>query len=471
LKERQAIQIEPPADPNLSAKLGSPHGQKENKTKDKIMKENRRWLRRISGFLHKRVRELRLWDLEDPRAYRGRRWRIETLLSTVLVGLMSGCKGLKDLEALTESLSSPMRKMLGVPRRLPDTTLRQVLCKLQPMQLLELLGRTMRLAYRRKSLRFEVLPFGMVAMDGKGTAIPDYNHEYAQLHHHEGTERTYGLVRTVTTCLANVVGKPCLNAYPIPAATNECGIFAEAFGCITQNFGELFRLVSYDAGAVSKENADLVVETRKDYLFQLTNENQLALKMAKELLGPKQNAVEQTETVLDNHTVVRRKLFIHRVFDWKTNRQNTCHQYFWQHTRTVLRVRSESWVDGTMAASEDRYFVCSMRPHELTAKQWLYAVRAHWSVENQCHGTFDRIFSEDDRPWITGDAQGTLAVMLLRRIAYTLLTLFRSVNLKSDDNRMMPWKELLERIKRALLLATEPDMPSGRRRNGLLVQG
>ena len=47
------------------------------------------------------------------------------------------------------------------------------------------------------------------------------------------------------------------------------------------------------------------------------------------------------------------------------------------------------------------------------------------------------------RPWIEADANGMLAVLLLRRIAYTMLALFRSVSLRSDENRAIRWKLLL----------------------------
>lgn len=60
-----------------------------------------------------------------------------------------------------------------------------------------------------------------------------------------------------------------------------------------------------------------------------------------------------------------------------------------------------------------------------------------------------------DRPWITSDAHGTLVVMLLRRLVYTVLTLFKSVSLRSDENRLMPFRELFEWIKDTLKWAPE----------------
>jgi hypothetical protein len=47
-----------------------------------------------------------------------------------------------------------------------------------------------------------------------------------------------------------------------------------------------------------------------------------------------------------------------------------------------------------------------------------------------------------------------LAVLVLRRIAYTILALFRSVTLRSDHNRATPWLVLLRSVRDALVAAT-----------------
>jgi hypothetical protein len=70
---------------------------------------------------------------------------------------------------------------------------------------------------------------------------------------------------------------------------------------------------------------------------------------------------------------------------------------------------------------------------EHTGEQWLSLVRHHWGVENNCHNTFDAMFHEDDKPRIELNPQGTVVMMLLRRISYTLLTLFRAKTQHSDE--------------------------------------
>jgi hypothetical protein len=84
----------------------------------------------------------------------------------------------------------------------------------------------------------------------------------------------------------------------------------------------------------------------------------------------------------------------------------------------------------------------------------LNVVRSHWGVENQNHHTLDTAFAEDDRPWIEADEDGLLAVLILRRIAYTMLALFRSVTLRSEESHAMRWKALLARVRDAVVAAS-----------------
>ncbi len=44
--------------------------------------------------------------------------------------------------------------------------------------------------------------------------------------------------------------------------------------------------------------------------------------------------------------------------------------------------------------------------------------------------------------------------MVLRRIAYTLLALWRGVTLRADAQRTRPWRDLMREVLLALLTAT-----------------
>jgi len=82
-------------------------------------------------------------------------------------GLMAGCRSLWEAEQLTQGLASSMRRRLGLPRRLADTTARDALCRVPPDGLRAGLHRLVRAAWRRKALQPVGLPVSVVALDGK----------------------------------------------------------------------------------------------------------------------------------------------------------------------------------------------------------------------------------------------------------------------------------------------------------------
>jgi hypothetical protein len=90
--------------------------------------------------------------------------------------------------------------------------------------------------------------------------------------------------------------------------------------------------------------------------------------------------------------------------------------------------------------------------------RWPALIRCHWGAENNCHHTFDAEFREDESLWIEMEANGTLAVLLLRRVAYNLLTLFRIVTQRSAEPRQESWKNLMRWAYHALIAATNKDL-------------
>lgn len=82
-------------------------------------------------MLRKRLDEAGLSQIEDPRNPCNRQWRLSTLLRSIVMGIACGAKNFQDVERLTEEGTLSARLFLGVgTRRVPDTTLRDMLCKL-----------------------------------------------------------------------------------------------------------------------------------------------------------------------------------------------------------------------------------------------------------------------------------------------------------------------------------------------------
>ncbi len=411
------------------------------------MEESKRWYRRLAGVLAARLPEARLEELADPRAGGGC-WKLGVLLRAVIVGICAGARSLAELEKMTAEMGRPMRHALGIPRRLPDTTARDLLVKMAPGELRRGLHAQTRAAHRRKAIEPDRLPFGILAMDGKATSLTGCDDLYAQRQSQSEGKRFASVLRTVTCCLVSATAKPCIDASPIPASTNEMGHFATALREVMRAYGSLglFRLISYDAGACSRENANVVRELKLHYLFSLNDSQPTLFAEAQRLLGkrPAEQADAVSEDVDGTKNTIRRAYITEEMADFGD----------WCHLRTVVRIESETWQNGERVRGDNRYRISSLRREAFSDAQWLRVGREHWAVENNCHHTFDTAFLEDDRPWIRDNPQGALAVLLLRRIAYNLLALFRSVTQRSEERRRISWADLLRGFAQVLVAVT-----------------
>jgi hypothetical protein len=418
-----------------------------------------RVIRRYVGHLAARLAKLPLGRVADPRIGKIK-WAMRTLLTAVMVGLAAGCKGLGEVEELTDWLASGARHYLGLRARTPDTTLRDLLVQLDPDEVRKLNFQFIRGARRRKQLEHD-MPVRALSMDGKATSTwlfdpPDAPVQYAQ------RQGGNAVVRTITSCLVTVPGRPCLDAFPVPPHTNEMGIFQTALDALLSAYGHsLFDLVMYDSGANSAANASAVVERGLDYLFCLKENQPELLAEVKRVLGslPLETPTATT-TDLDGGDVATWWI-------WTTN--ELAGWYAWPHLNTAIRIHKVvTDKDGRILSSEDRYYVTSLRSDRLKASQWLELIRRRWSVENQNHMVWDKLLSEDNRPFILRPS-GMVVVLLLRRLVYNLLTLFRSVTLRSERNRSQSWTRLLRDIYRSLLRATPEVMAGVRRREAAAV--
>ena len=57
-----------------------------------------------------------------------------------------------------------------------------------------------------------------------------------------------------------------------------------------------------------------------------------------------------------------------------------------------------------------------------------------------------------------------VVMMLLRRIAYNILALFRAVTQRSENRRQTPWRDIVRWVYQALIAATAEDVEGLRAR-------
>jgi hypothetical protein len=108
---------------------------------------------------------LGLGRVDDPRSDQGRKWKLKRLLEPLLTGMCADKHSLAEVETLTDDLAPAVRQGLGIFRRVPDTTMRDLLVRLQPASLVECLTRQVKRLHRQKALDPTGFPFGIVGIE------------------------------------------------------------------------------------------------------------------------------------------------------------------------------------------------------------------------------------------------------------------------------------------------------------------
>lgn len=239
-----------------------------------------------------------------------------------------------------------------------------------------------------------------------------------------------------------------MDAYPIHAASNEMGTFPAALSALVDHYAsiDLFRVVMGDAGICSQANAQCARDLGLHYVMVLNDAQPTLFSEAKAVLGDLGE-----DTTVGTLAISRQSV---RYCIWLTSDLKGFLD--WDHLHTTIRLQRQT-LDrkGRVLSIGERYFVTSLRPHALDAAQWIALLRARWGVENNCHHTFDTQFGEDDRTWFDASPIGALVVILLRRLAYTLLALFRAHTLCGEATRLAPWRDLIRWTCNALIAASE----------------
>lgn len=317
--------------------------------------------RRLAGCTRSRLGEIDFSRVKDGRHGKVK-WPLAQILKLVVVGIMAGQKGLGEIEESFSGISKFMRRVLGFNRCIPDTTMRDTLIKVGINSLRRVLQQTVFIAIRRKALAAIGLPFHIVALDGKKTCtrIKDSGRFAQTISDYEGETPKFS-VATITACLTSSLAKICIDAIPMPAETNEKGFFQVVLQSLLDTYGNLFKMITYDAGANSKANASFVHLKGLFYLFALKNDQPTLFNRAVKLLanlGP-ELANAETDEILSGKRTIRRI--------WATTEMRGFHS--WSHLQVVLRVECLTLdpKTGSVISCHSRYFLSNAPLGTLTA--------------------------------------------------------------------------------------------------------
>lgn len=410
--------------------------------------------------------------VQDPRSRRGRRVPLSQMLRALWTGMVSGDPTLRAVEQRSAMLGLVDRRGRRV-EKLSDTTLGDVLAALDPGDLLAPLVAQVRQMLRRKELRPDDLPCGVLVVDGKHLAALSHDANGAGLRQTKSSDGApYWCVRALRAVLSSARGKPCIGQVPIWGREGEVTCLPDFVRWLHETFGRfgLFEIIDLDAGFLSREVFRFIDELSYGLIVGLKENQPNLFAEARRVLEPIASSTEpHAVTAWESFqgTMMRRKLY--RTFELEDF-------LGWTHLRQVWLVVQETAQRprhgarrpyGSQRPPADwrithkhRYFATNLPRNRLTPRQILRVVRNHWAVENDCFHTLDVQWQEDRCAWC-GRGNAVLVLGMLRMLAYNLVQGLRKRRLRCPrpqlgDTVPWPWQAVFRWLDELLLRPGPP---------------
>lgn len=376
----------------------------------------------------KRMKLSQLWNkLSDPRDSRNRKWSFDYIMNVVVIGMLSGCKNLRAVEDLSEIYNE----------RIPDTTIHDVLVRMNPEPLRSVIVTGVKEALRSHELTKKDFPVRITAIDGKSIAVSEASVGSFSQPISGGGEGTYRNMALRAFHVSNDT-KLFLGQREIHGKTGEAVELAPFIDSLEEDYGKtsLLEVFSVDAGMTSKSNADHIISKGRHYIMALKGPQHVLFDAANRLL---MNIAEPEKVTFElcNGNQVTRVLYRVALPDG---------YYTWSHLREAWRVKQVVVDAMGKTTCEERFFLSSLSPQTLNNSQALQAVRMHWGVENNGFWVCDTVWQEDDAPW-ANDA--LVFVSLLRLVAYNIVSRLLNRRIRSAKSRAISWSGILRMIEHA----------------------
>jgi hypothetical protein len=397
----------------------------------------------------RRIRDVRLESLSDPRGKQGTRYAYLTLVYALLLGCLVAAGSLRSLEALCAQLALWARRALGIPGRISDTKLRDTMLGLDRKALVQALHRQVKAEHRRGNLKPYFLPFGFAALDGKQLAkLEHWGHQDVQAVHPDKAT-PYGLARVHRAFLLSSEAQVCLHQRSVPGNTNEIGAVCDFTAELIDTYAQtnLLEVLGFDAGNSSLAHATLIHQASLGYLAAIKSNCGDIHAEALRLMA--KQTVEQAEWV---HKSKENGHWETRCL-WRVTLQG---YLGWTHARQLIRVQRVVTDRMGKAKVGNRYYVTNLAPGRLKPMGWLTMIRLYWRIENNGNWTTDVVWKEDTRrvPWIRVP-EAVIALSLLRMIALNIVAVLRSRSRRDWTSQWVPWKEVVKVLDRLFHPSTE----------------
>lgn len=396
----------------------------------------------------KAVRRNRVrWDrrVRDPRQATNRVHSHHGLLSVLVAAFAGGRMTLRNVEDFCADAGEGRRR-LGLEEVASDSTFYRVLSKQEVDGFRETLWRQIRDQERRQGLGLELFPVGVLTADGKLQWISTgQGVDGAKVAIDKRNEVITSSLMSLRMVLVSRLPRPCLDFELVGEEEGQAGeapAFRQAFPRMVAQFGDLFQVVTADAGVGCRENAGVVRNGRKHYVFAFRENQPKVWEVAQRRL-PALEAAPLAETE-EQAQGLRHKRQLHAVTLTEEEQQ----ALGFAGAKQLWRVTHLTYGGDKLLRTGVRYFITSLPEERFNRQRELALVRLHWGIENSHNWTLDTAFLEDDRKPCQQSRQALEVVGWLRELSYNLVAAFRAEAPKKD-RRLLPWARCMELLRDA----------------------
>jgi hypothetical protein len=250
----------------------------------------------------------------------------------------------------------------------------------------------------------------------------------------------------VRAVLSSSLVTPFLDMEIIGEKAGEAPAFRVLFPRVLEAFGHLFEIVTGDSGIGCRENAKLVADSMKDYVFSLKgiqkSVEQAAIDLfAANLSVPFKDAGEVRDGGILAREIVAVAVNEHSATEFVGSKQ------FWRVIQRLV-------VGGKLMTEEIRYFVVTLDMSVIGPEKALALVRIHWAIENSHNWTMDMKLMEDDVQPCQHTKESLSVVCWLRMMGYNMVSAFRA-SAPKKDRKPQSWKRTMDKLRDALCVDVE----------------
>ena len=323
-----------------------------------------------------------LKTISDPRrSYGNLRHKLEDILIIGLLTIICMGEDFTDMEEFGIERKEWLKTFLELPHGIPDSdTFRRVYEKLKPQELSGCLNNWLEVKREKGSV---------VGIDGK-TIRGSGNSNHKAYH-------------VVSAWVAE--NQITLGEIKTEEKSNEITAVPELLDMLDVEGS----IITADAMSCQKTITEKIAEKEADYVIGLKGNQAAFHNDVKLYFNDFAQDVEKTETKEKDHgRIEKREYFLETNIDWLEQKPD------WVNLNGIGMVKSTVEEKGVVR-QDVRYFITSLT----SIDDFAYAVRKHWSIENQLHWCLDVVFREDSAK--AKKDNSPLNMNVLRKTALSLL--------------------------------------------------